>query len=130
MEKITINRRIRGGIIVVCLGLLIAGGWSLGKIRSGPALPAPARYAALPEKFNELLQRAHEQIRSSGRNPAEVRKLARLYQANRLYPQARFCYPVIAATSAGLNAIITTSPISRRMRATLHGLRPSCARWK
>ncbi len=68
----------------------------------GPRLPAPAHYARLPEPFDAALQRARSGLREG--NSDGVRGLARLYQANRLYNEARACYRVIASNPGGLSA--------------------------
>jgi len=69
-----------------------------------PQLPAPAHYGNLPEQFNQALQGARARAGSFGHDASAVRELARLYQANRLYPEARACYRVIAAAPGGLTA--------------------------
>ena len=84
--------------------LVIAVGFALNRQRTGPQLPAASHYANLPDGFNQALQKARDNVRSHGNDLGEVRKLARLYQANRLYREARACYLVLAATPAGLTA--------------------------
>ena len=68
----------------------------------GPSLPRLLHYAGLPAKFGDALQRAHANLRDN--DPDAVRALARLYQANRLYPESQACYRAIAAHGKGLSA--------------------------
>jgi len=72
--------------------------------RRRPQLPDPAHYGDLPGQFNQALQGARARAGSRGDDAGGVRELARLYQANRLYPEARACYRVIAAGPGGLAA--------------------------
>ncbi len=69
-----------------------------------PSPPADSRYAKLPVAFAEALRQAQDQVRASKNDPEEIRKLARLYQANRLYREASACYETIAAIPPGLVA--------------------------
>lgn len=68
-----------------------------------PRLPALARHEALPPAFDDALRHAHDQA-VSGDNPESVRQVALLYQANRLYDEAKACYRVMASTGKGLTA--------------------------
>ena len=68
------------------------------------SLPAAAHYDKLPEKFNQALQSARTAVAANGHDWDAVRKLARLYQANRLYAEARACYQMIALSATGLTA--------------------------
>ncbi len=86
------------------LGLMIIAGLALRGQRNRTQLPAVAHYGKLPVQFDQALQTARDRVFSHENAPDEARKLARLYQANRLYPEARACYQVIAATAAGLTA--------------------------
>lgn len=65
-------------------------------------LPRYIPHDGLPAKFNEVLQAQHAKIAAHRDDLEEVRKLARLYHANRLFAEARSCYRFIA--SGGLNA--------------------------
>ncbi len=88
---------------------MLCGASLLGACRlaaaSGSAaqeLPAIVRYENLPEDFNRALREAADKVGPAPQNPEGVRKLARLYHANRLFSEARACYRVIAATPPGL----------------------------
>ncbi len=70
----------------------------------GPGLPAAAHYANLPAAFGDALGKARERAAARPIDPDRVRDLARLYQANRLFPEARACYGVLAASGGGLTA--------------------------
>jgi len=80
----------------------IAAALLLIRQSSRPRLPDVARYSNLPEPFDRALQGAHTRAGSRGHEANDVRDLARLYQANRLYPEARACYRVVAAGPGGL----------------------------
>lgn len=67
-------------------------------------LPPIVRYGNLPEDFNRVLHEAADKIGVPADNPEGVRKLARLYHANRLFAEARACYRMIAAMPPGLTA--------------------------
>lgn len=68
-----------------------------------PRLPVPARHERLPPAFDQALQEARKAVdRSAAPEPAAVRRLARLYHANRLFDEARACYRVVAAGPGGL----------------------------
>src|ERR1700709_2239861 len=54
-----------------------------------PALPAISHYGNLPEDFNRALHETADKIGRPADNPEGVRKLARLYHANRLFAEAR-----------------------------------------
>jgi tetratricopeptide (TPR) repeat protein len=82
--------------------LAIAASLLLGRKGGGLNLPASRHYGNLPEVFNQALQDARERIRAKGADPGELRKLAHLYQANRLDPEARACFQQLAGTAAGL----------------------------
>lgn len=90
--------------VTACTALLIAAGfiWKIGGDRV--PLPPNSSYDNLPKAFTQALRQAREKIDSQGEDPATVRKLARLYHANRLYREARDCYRVIAASPQGLTA--------------------------
>lgn len=87
----------------VCVAAaVLAGAVALRWNRSGPALPGYTRVPALPAAFDRALQAARERA-THGTND-DVRRLAQLYQANRLYAEARACYAVMAAQGGGLTA--------------------------
>ena len=97
------RRRIIQWTCACAAALVIAAGLILVRQSSRPRLPAPARYGSLPDAFHQALQRARARAESTGLED-DTRVLARLYQANRLYPEARACYKVIAAGRGGLGA--------------------------
>jgi tetratricopeptide (TPR) repeat protein len=87
-----------------CLGLVVAAGFILSRQRNREQPDARARYEHLSAHFDQALQSARANVRTHRNDPEQLRKLARLYQANRLYREARACYQVIAATPSGLTA--------------------------
>lgn len=86
------------------VGLALAAVFILTRQNNRPHLPAFSHYANLPDQFNQALQSARARAGSGGDDADEVRKLARLYQANRLYLEAKACYRVITASPGGLTA--------------------------
>ena len=68
---------------------------------AGPRLPAEAPYPALPAAFGQALRQAR--ARAAAGRADDVRALARLYEANRLFAEAKACYRVVAAGSGGLS---------------------------
>lgn len=86
-----------------CLALIAA--FFSKRPPASPPLPALVAYANLPPQFNQALAAAHAAVSQSEKVDFEaVRRLARLYHANRLFPEARACYSVLAAAPAGLTA--------------------------
>src|SRR4051812_39952901 len=86
-----------------CLALIAAFFWK--RHSTSPPLPALVAYGNLPPQFNQALTAAHAALSQSGKLDFEaVRRLARLYHANRLFPEARACYAVLVAAPAGLTA--------------------------
>jgi tetratricopeptide (TPR) repeat protein len=84
---------------------LLAASGIAGEVGSDhPALPVISHYGNLPEDFNRALREVGDKIGVSAENPEAVRKLARLYHANRLFAEARACYRVVAFTPPGLTA--------------------------
>ncbi|HEY1764502.1 MAG TPA: tetratricopeptide repeat protein [Opitutaceae bacterium] len=67
-----------------------------------PRLPASARYESLPSSFSAALEQARRKAEEPSGNGDATRDLARLYQANRLYPEAKACFAVVAAGPGGL----------------------------
>jgi tetratricopeptide (TPR) repeat protein len=98
------RRRTILWVIGCTLTLILAIG--IGWFQTHPRLqlPSAARYEKLPEIFNRTLQSRRDQVNLSRDDPDEVRKLANLYQANRLYREARACYSIIAKSPGGLTA--------------------------
>lgn len=74
------------------------------RVHAPPRLPSLARYGNLPPPFNEELKARWARAATPGHAVADVRDLARLYQANRLFPEARACYLSIASSPEGLSA--------------------------
>lgn len=98
------RRRIVQWVSACAASLASAAGVDLRGTPAQPSLPADAHYASLPAQFEQALQAARAQAAAQGNDPGEVRKLARLYQANRLFAEARACYRVIGESAAGLTA--------------------------
>ena len=100
----TKNSRKIGWWLLGGVGLALALGFVLNHSGSSLPLPAVVRYANLPENFNQALQDARTRVAATGGDATSLRKLAHLYQANRLHPEARVCYRLLATNQAGLNA--------------------------
>jgi len=98
------RRRIVQWSIGSAVGLALAGVFIGVRLHNRPQLPPIARYGNLPDPFNQALRSARERAVSRGHDTDDARALARLYQANRLYPEARACYRVIATGPGGLTA--------------------------
>ncbi len=97
------GRRIVHAVAAAAV-VLAAAGLVLVRLHRGPSLPAAARYENLPAAFNAAHGKARERAAGRRNDNASVRELARLYQANRLFPEARACYSLLAARSGGLTA--------------------------
>ncbi len=97
------RRRIVQAITAAAVVLAVAAAILL-RHRHGPRLPDAAQYANLPAAFNGALGKARERVAARRDDANAVRDLARLYQANRLFPEARACYSVLAAGPGGLTA--------------------------
>jgi tetratricopeptide (TPR) repeat protein len=98
------RRRILTWACLCAAGLALACVFIVVRQRGRPRLPALENHANLPAQFNQALQGAQARAASSGHGADDVRRLAHLYQANRLYPEARACYRVVAAGPEGLSA--------------------------
>jgi len=96
------KRRAYSLIIGVAL-LAAAAAVAWIRLENRQGLPGPARYANLPRQFDQALQAARERA-GRGSDSEAVRALARLYQANRLFAEARACYRVVASNPKGLAA--------------------------
>lgn len=84
--------------------LAVAGaGVLLARKLAAPQLPGEARYASLPAAFNQALDAQRDRVRRGDYAADDLRALARLFQANRLYNEAGACYQIIAKRS-GLDA--------------------------
>jgi len=98
-------RRIVSAFAAACLGVVFATGWTACRRAEPPRLPALVQYEKLPPAVDEALRAARQVVdRSAVPDPEAVRKLARLYHANRLFGEAKACYRVVAAAPAGLAA--------------------------
>ena len=84
----------------VCLTLALV--YILSLRRHSLPLPAVVRYGNLPARFGQTLKETRARVLTAKGEVGALRKLARLYQANRLYPEARICYRLLAAMPAGL----------------------------
>lgn len=91
-------------ILAISAALLIVAVILANKRQEISDLPLLARYDQLPGAFNQALQHTHARIRSQGKSPEAVRQLARLYQANRLFKEARACFSAIALMPGRLSA--------------------------
>jgi tetratricopeptide (TPR) repeat protein len=97
------NRRRTVGWTLACLAvILIASVFIEARKRRRPPLPDLVSYPNLPVQFNRALTDAREAALAHGYKDEDVREVAHLYQANRLFAQARKTYGVIAAGSIGL----------------------------
>jgi tetratricopeptide (TPR) repeat protein len=80
---------IAAGGVALSVGI----GFALHQSARENTAPLPvATRADLPEQFNQAAQTARETLRALPRDPAALRKLAHLYQANRFFPEARAVY--------------------------------------
>ena len=84
------------------IGLTLASLFFLHRSHDSVPLPALVSYGNLPADFRRTLQERRDLVNAAHGEVGALRKLAHLYQANRLYPEARICYQLIAATPAGL----------------------------
>ena len=91
-------------VVAGLAALAVAGVLVVQGRRPSLVLPVAVHYDKLPEAFNQALQVAHAQARAVPPSPDAVRQLARLYHANRIFPEAEACYRAIAAMPPGLNA--------------------------
>jgi tetratricopeptide (TPR) repeat protein len=99
------SRRRKVLLALACAAALGAGLITvLVRARRGAQLPSLASYGNLPSSFNEALRARWEKAASPGHAVDDVRDLARLYQANRLFPEARACYRAIESSAEGLSA--------------------------
>lgn len=80
------------------LAVIFALGFAACTRVEPPKLPALVPYEKLPAVFNQALHA----LRSAAPEPEVVRRLARLYHANRLFAEAKACYRVVAAAPGGL----------------------------
>ncbi|HET7536334.1 MAG TPA: tetratricopeptide repeat protein, partial [Candidatus Didemnitutus sp.] len=94
---------ILGGVL---LGIGLGIGLKRERAAAPPSPPASvaARHDNLPPAFDQALRAALDRVGASNNDPEELRKLARLYHANRLYADAAACYRTIAASPTGLVA--------------------------
>ncbi|HEX2855605.1 MAG TPA: tetratricopeptide repeat protein [Opitutaceae bacterium] len=83
---------------------MAATGFVLSRPGNHPSAQSRFRPENLPAQFDQALQRTRDEARAHKNDPERIRKLARLYHANRFYQEARTCYQEIATTRGGLNA--------------------------
>jgi tetratricopeptide (TPR) repeat protein len=76
----------------------------LFRVQGRSRLPSLVSYQNLPAPFNTALKTRWKAAASPGHSIADVRELALLYQANRLFAEARACYQTIASGPEGLSA--------------------------
>ena len=100
MGAVTIRDKKATWGIVAAAACLVAAGFLLERRIHGPRLPADRDYRSLPAAFRAALDASRAKVVSGGFKPDDLRALARLYQANRLDPQARACYAIIGPASA------------------------------
>jgi tetratricopeptide (TPR) repeat protein len=89
---------------IICAVLAIATGVVLTQRKKSDPSEADFHHENLSPQFVQVLQRARDDARAHPHDLDRLRKLARLYHANRLYREARTCYQTIAATPPGLTA--------------------------
>jgi cellulose synthase operon protein C len=95
------RRKVKWALVCIA-GMLLAAAFTLVRQGRRPRLPPPAQYGNLPIQFNLALQSARAKAVSGDNSADDVRELARLYQANRLLPEALACYKVLATSPGGL----------------------------
>jgi Flp pilus assembly protein TadD len=101
MVDVTTKRpRRRGWMILACACAAVAAGFVVRKIKDAPRLPPDGAYERLPAIFNTALHAKRARVRENGFAPEDLRSLAHLYQANRLYGEARSCYRIRALAAA------------------------------
>lgn len=90
---------------LVCLaGIAVATVFVFIRPGRRPRLPVLVSYVNLPTQFNQALKSARAAAVTHNYDDIDMRELARLYQANRLFAEARASYKVIAASAEGLAA--------------------------
>ena len=93
------------GLIVVCFAaLMVTAALIFSWRKPVPELPALHKYEHLPVGFHQALQQDRADVGRLPNDPDALRKLARLYQANRLFQEAQFCYRTIEKTATKLTA--------------------------
>ncbi len=100
-----VTNKLRKTLVVCGCAVTLSAIVAVVAIRAShrPRLPALGRHEGLPQAFDEALRHAREQADLGG-DPEAVRHLALLYQANRLYDEAKACFRVIASGASGLTA--------------------------
>jgi len=87
----------------VAVLLAVANAVWLIRVSRRPQLPPTVRHPSLPKAFDDEVRNRTDVAESDG-NPDAIRRLAALYQANRLFDEARQCYRAVAARPPGLSA--------------------------
>ena len=98
-------RRTRFIVLALGGGGLALAGFFWGRHQGrAHALPPLVEDPRLPALFNQTLQSKYAAAKSQPKDPEPLRSLARLYEANRHYAEARVCYARVARLSGGLTA--------------------------
>lgn len=103
-NKMTKRWRNFSWLIGCGTALAVAGGLVWSRRDHAPALPPVVRSGKLPDQFYQKAERLGKESHHQGNEPESIRKLAYLYQANRLYHEARACYTLLASRPPGLTA--------------------------
>ena len=98
------KRRTVQWVCACAVGLALACGLAYVRRNEQPLIPSLASYPDRPLQFIQALHDARERVLSRGHDSDDVRKLAQLYLANRLYAEARACYLAVAKGKEGLTA--------------------------
>jgi tetratricopeptide (TPR) repeat protein len=102
-------RLVKNRLLVwlLCLGavvVLASVAAHFARRPSSGSLPPSEAYPHLAPLFAQVLAQARTKVSEAPANDDAWRFLARLYQANRLFEQARTCYRVVASRPPGLSA--------------------------
>jgi tetratricopeptide (TPR) repeat protein len=98
------KRRTVQWICACAVALVLACVISFVRKNGRARLPDLVIYPDRPLQFNRALHAASARAESRGHDSEDVRRLAQLYLANRLYTEARVCYQAIAASKEGSTA--------------------------
>lgn len=103
-SSISVMRNLRSLRGVVAIWAVIVAGVVVARGTGGNGAPLPAyqQYPGLPPQFDQALQTVRAV--AGGGGVESIRALAHLYQANRLFREARTCFEAIRASAGGLNA--------------------------
>jgi tetratricopeptide (TPR) repeat protein len=98
------GKAARWGIVAVCALAAVAIGIVAARMTGALAGRGDAAYGNLPPAFARALQSARDRAHGGGHSADDIRALAHLYHANRLYDEARASYELLAAEPGGLDA--------------------------